>query len=112
MMESFYPGKPAIGLCSYPVERFPSEKLQQVLAVHRCALLEDHPTVKQRTLRIRNGKFFGDVAFRDAGNPLFHCVIQQTSGGEILSWTHEKSLAEAISSVERQLHDLGASAGA
>jgi hypothetical protein len=111
LMERFYPGKPAVGLCSYSVEHFPPEKLEQVLSVHRCALLEDHPTAQHRTLRIRNGKFFGDVAFCDAEQSLYHCLIQQTAGGEILSWTQEQSLGEAISSVERQLRDLGHPAG-
>jgi DcmR-like sensory protein len=107
LMERFYPDKPAVGLCSYSTEGFPPGKLEQVLAVHRCALIHDHPTLKRRTLRIRNGKFFGDVAFADVEHELFHCLIQRSAGGEILSWTQERSLGEAISSVERQLHDLG-----
>lgn len=107
LMQKFYPDNSAVGLCTYSVEHFSPEKLEQVLAVHRCALLEDYPTAKHRTLRIRNGKFFGDVAFGDDEPALFHCLIQKTSGGEILSWTQEQSLGEAISSIERQLRDLG-----
>lgn len=109
LMQRFYPDKPAVGLCSYPVTHFTSETLEQVLEVHRFALLEGHPAAKHRTLRIRNGKYFGDVAFCycDAENPLFHCLIQQEAGAEILSWTQEQSLGDAISSVERQLRDLG-----
>lgn len=111
LMDRFYPSKPAVGLCSYPIEGFSPENLEQVLAAHRFALLEDHPSTQHRTLRIRNGKFFGDVAFCDAEPEVFHCLIQPTSGGEILSWTHERSLGEAVTSVERQLREMGHPAG-
>src|SRR5262249_40542801 len=63
LMEKFFPDKPAVGLCSYSLEHFSPVKLEQVLAAHRFALLENHPAPKHRTLRIRNGNFFGDVAF-------------------------------------------------
>jgi MEDS: MEthanogen/methylotroph, DcmR Sensory domain len=107
LMETFFPGRPAVGLCCYPVDNFQAEKLEHVLAVHRRALLEDHPAAQHRTLRIRGRKFFGDVAFAEAEGAPFHCVIQQASSGEIVSSTQEKSLGAATSSIERQLRALG-----
>jgi len=109
LMDTFYPRKPAIGLCAYPASAFTPEKLQKILEAHRLALLEDYPKPTHRTVRIRNGSFYGDIAFDGIKGSMFHCLIQRNSGGEILSWTHEQSLGDAITSVERQLRCLGQS---
>src|SRR5262249_36513513 len=107
LMQTFYRGRPAVALCSYAVDDFPPEKLEQVLAVHRCALLEEHPAAQQRTLRIRGRNFLGDVFCSEAEPSLFHCQIMQAASGEILSWTKEKNLGAATSSIEQQLRALG-----
>ena len=106
LMEAFYRVKPAMALCGYSVRKFSAAKLRDVLTVHHFALLENHPTPKQRTLRIHSGKLLGQVTFNLAGTAPFHCEIRQRSDAKRLSWSDEKSLGTAIGSVKRKLREL------
>jgi hypothetical protein len=105
LMETFFPVRPAVAMCTYPAHHFSAEKLRDLLAVHHFALLEGRPGAKRRTLRIHSGMLFGDIAFDHQDGAPFDCLIHRKSG-EILSWTQKKTLRAAYATVKQQLQDL------
>ena len=107
LVESFFPVKPAMGLCAYSVKRFSASKLRDLLMVHRFALVQG-PTTKQHTLRIHSGTLLGQVTFSLTGTAPFHCEIRHRSDAKRFSWTDEKSLGTAVGSIKRKLRELRA----
>jgi MEDS: MEthanogen/methylotroph, DcmR Sensory domain len=109
MVQRFFPGKPAIGLCQYPAHRFPSHILRQTLDSHRMAIEETMVSTSHSTLTLRAGNFLADIV-TDRVNPgeAFHYVVQKNGSLDVLSWGQEPSMDAAIQSSETILARLGA----
>ena len=104
MLERYYPGKHCLGICMYNAGLFTKPQLAAIQLSHRFALLES-PQDK-RTLRIRNGKTFGDVTFDRQLPRLFHYTVQRNGSNEFLHIGQAESLPAAVNCVKSALLSL------
>ena len=98
LVQAAYPGKPAIGICQYPLGRFPSSVVASVLDAHRMALEETMAGTNHSTLTIRHGNYLADI-ITDRLNPgeAFHYVVQGRGSFDVLSWGVEPTIEQALS---------------
>ena len=98
LVQAVYPGKPAIGICQYPLGRFSSSVVTSVLAAHRMALEETMAGLNHSTLTIRQGNYLADIVTdRLSPGNAFHYVVQGRGSFDVLSWGVEPTLEEAVS---------------
>lgn len=102
MLDRYYPGKPALGICMYNCSFFDEAQLAKIMNVHRLGLVES--SSGKRSLRIRNGERYGDVVFDRISPALFHYKVQQDNCTNFLSLGQETTLTAAIAAVESVLH--------
>ena len=98
LVQAAYPGKPAIGICQYPLGRFPSSVIASVLDAHRMALEETMAGSNHSALTIRHGNYLADI-ITDRLNPgeAFHYVVQGKGSLDVLSWGVEATMDQALS---------------
>ncbi len=107
MVAAGYPGQPAIGICQYPVDGFPAELLQEVVAAHRMALERTMISSNHSALSMRRGDYFADiVADRFDPATVFHYVVQKHGVTDVLGWGVEASMDAAIESSDSLIDDL------
>ena len=108
MVEAGYPGKPAIGICQYPVHKFSRDMLDNVLAVHRLALQETMINSNHSSLSMRRGEYVADIV-ADRFDPAtsFHYVIQKRGDHEVLAWGVELGMEEAMRTSQSVIDDFG-----
>ena len=104
LLDKYYPGKQALGICMYDANLFDESQLGRLLNAHRMALTTPNP--KRRAIRIRNGHAFGDVIFDRESARLFHYTVQETGHKELINIGQESSLTAAIDAVETALRSL------
>lgn len=101
LLDKYYPGKPALGICMYDANLFKPRQLDDLMKAHRLALMAHDQG--RRAIRIRQGSVFGDVIF-DRENPtLFHYAVQQDDSTNLLTVGQESTLTAAIAAVETSL---------
>jgi hypothetical protein len=107
LVQAAYPGKAAIGICQYPVDRFPEHIIAAVLDAHRVALEETMVSTNHSTLTIREGDYQADIV-TDRLNPgsAYHYVIQGRGSREVLSWGVEPTIDSALASSGAIMADL------
>jgi hypothetical protein len=107
MVEASYSGKPAIGICQYPVHGFPPEILENVIAAHRMALEQTMISTNHAALSIRRGSYIADiVADRFDPATAFHYVVQKHGATEILGWGIEPDMEQAMRASHTLIDDL------
>lgn len=113
MVQASYPGKPAIGMCQYPVGNFPGNVVASVLDAHRMALEETMAGSNHSTLTIREGNYLADI-ITDRLNPgeAFHYVVQGQGSSDVLNWGIEPTLDEALLHSGAIMTELAANRGA
>jgi hypothetical protein len=108
MMERFYPGRPAVGLCQYHAARFTPAKLREVLKVHRMALLASDDSAHHSAMRLRSDAMFGDVVFDPRRTSTFHYVLQHDNSSEIIAVGQEESFDAAVTAVKSYFRQYAA----
>lgn len=104
MLDRYYPGKAALGICMYDANCFDNEQLDRLMEAHRLALTTiGHG---KRAIRIRNGGAFGDVIFDYQSPRLFHYTVQKNGAKELLNMGQELTLTAAMDAVESALRAL------
>ncbi len=107
MVQAAFPAKGAIGICQYPMHRFPAKTLDAVLKAHRLSLEETMISSNHSTLTLRSDEFLADiVADRMHPASAYHYVIQKCGDPEVLSWGIEPSIENALAVSESILKDL------
>ena len=109
LVQSAYPGKPAIGICQYPLNRFPKHMVSAILDAHRMALEETMAGSNHSTLTIRQGNYLADIV-TDRLNPgsAYHYVVQGQGSFDVLSWGVEPTLEGAVSRSGSIMADIAA----
>ena len=112
LVQAAYPGKPAIGICQYPLGRFPSRVVASVLNAHRMALEETMADSNHSTLTIREGNYLADI-ITDRLNPgsAYHYVVQGQGSFDVLSWGVEPTIEQALSCSGSIMAELAANRG-
>lgn len=98
IMAKFYPGKPALGLCTYDMRLFDAFMLRELMGLHQLALSSPEPS--KRAIQVRNGATFGEIVFDRSVPSLFHYTVQTDDSPVFLASGQEASLSEALSSVK------------
>jgi hypothetical protein len=101
MVEQFFPGKPAVGLCMYDTRLFSDDELRRLMRTHRLALTM--PNDLTRVIRVRMGDVFGDITFAREGATVFHYQVQRGDSAEPVAFGQETSLGAALIVVESSL---------
>ena len=104
MLDRYYPGNSALGICMYDANLFDAVQLDALMNAHRLALISK--AHGKRAIRIRNGNAFGDVIFDYESPCLFHYTIQKNDGKELLNMGQESTLTAAMDAVESELRGL------
>jgi hypothetical protein len=104
MLDRYYPGKAALGICMYDANLLDEAQLNRILEAHRLALAT--PSANKRAIRIRNGSAFGDIIFDRASAHLFHYTVQKTGRTELLNVGQELTLTAAMDAVRSALMAL------
>jgi hypothetical protein len=87
MVEECFPGKPAIGLCQYPINSFPPAVLQSVMNAHRQRIVQPETPSLCASLSISGDHYITEfVADKFVVNPKYYYVVDQQDGRNILGW--------------------------
>jgi hypothetical protein len=99
LVNEYYPGKPAIGLCQYCIDKFPPEVLKCVVNAHRMHLVEPSGSAYS-SLSLRNGHWAAElVADKTAHNPRYYYVVHGQQPQEVLGWGVAPNFESANASI-------------
>lgn len=101
MLDRYYPGKTALGICMYDANLFEDIELDKLMQAHRLALTTTNHG--KRVIRLRKGNAFGDVIFDYESPHLFHYTVQKNDAKELLNMGQESTLTAAMDAVESAL---------
>jgi hypothetical protein len=95
LVEAYFPERPAIGICQYPIAEFPADVLQSVLDAHQLSLREAAPGSRHSSLYVCQGEFRVEiVADTRTDSSQFDFVVQHRSKG-LLGWGAERAFDAA-----------------
>jgi hypothetical protein len=87
MVEEYYPGRPAIGLCQYPMGKFEPSLLKSVLASHRMQIADRSPGSNHCSIHFRNEKWTAEVvANQVTPQSPYYYVVHHCQPLEIAGW--------------------------
>jgi hypothetical protein len=87
LVNEYYPGRPAIGLCQYAMEKFQPEVLKSVLAAHRMQIADTSPGSNHSSIHFRNVAWTAElVADKMAKHPRYYYVVQRSRPFETAGW--------------------------
>jgi hypothetical protein len=97
MVDEYYPGQRAIGLCQYPLHHFSSDALESVSRHHRMTLAETAPNSLHFSIHLRDGQCRAEVvADNFASGPRYDYVVQKHKTQEIVGWGVAPSFEGAV----------------
>jgi hypothetical protein len=102
LLEEYFPGKPAIGLCQYSVDRFPTEILDSALKDHCKQIDETAEKSRFCSVTIRGAAETTEiVADKMAVNPRYYFVMQgRGRRGKIFGWGAENNYAATQAKID------------
>jgi hypothetical protein len=102
MVDKYYPGQPAIGLCQYPIRRFPSNALESISRHHKMNLAETGANSVHFSIHLRYGQCNAEVvADNFVSGPRYDYVVQKHKTQEIVGWGVEPSFEGAVKKADR-----------
>jgi hypothetical protein len=102
LVDEYYPGKPAIGLCQYQIEKFAPEVLQSVVQAHRMEMAEAAANSSFSSMSIRNGKWTAEVvADKTQVNPCYYYVVQNREPQEVIGWGVAPNFESATTRIDQ-----------
>jgi hypothetical protein len=101
LVDEYYPGKPAIGLCQYQIDKFSPEVLKAVVDAHRMHL--DEPTGSSHaSIHVHNGHWDAEVvAVTKVESPRYYYVVQTRKRQDVLGWGVAPNFESASASVNQ-----------
>ena len=87
MVEECFPGKPAIGMCQYPIHSFRQDVLDSVLALHRQQIVDSKAATSHASLCVNRDQCVTEiVADKFLVNPKYYYVVEKQDHSDILGW--------------------------
>ena len=87
MVKKAYPGKPATGLCQYPIDAFPPDVLTRILEAHEMNIVDPPRPSLFGSIGIQSEACSAEiVADRFVLNPSYAYVVERHYPNEILGW--------------------------
>jgi two-component system, sensor histidine kinase PdtaS len=100
LVEEYYPGRPAIGLCQYPMDKFEPSVLRAVLASHRMQISDTSPGSNHCSIHFRNEGWTAEmVADKITTEPRYYYVVQHSQPFEIAGWGVSNDFDSASASI-------------
>jgi len=100
MVDEYYPGQPAIGICQYAIDDFSAEVLESVLSVHRLQLV-DAPHSNHGSIRFRQDGWSAEVvADKLLVDPRYYYVVEQQQPRQVLGWGIEPNFDNATARIQ------------
>jgi hypothetical protein len=101
LVDEYYPGKPAIGLCQYQIDKFPPEILKAVIDAHRMHLVESSGS-SYASLYVRNGHWAAEVvADKTVESPRYYYVVQSRQPQDVVGWGIAPDFESASAGVDQ-----------
>jgi hypothetical protein len=106
LVDEYYPGKPAIGMCQYFMEEYPPHFLQEIVRSHRLHLTEPTPDSHFSSLKVRGDNWMAEVvADKFVINPRYYYVVERQQPQEIIDWGIARSFEDATAYLDDFRHD-------
>ncbi len=87
LVEECYPGKPATGMCQYPIASFPPELLKSILRLHRQRIVEPANLSSHASLCVSSNHCITQIiADKFVIKPKYYYVVEQQDQGDVLGW--------------------------
>ncbi len=87
LVEEFFPGKAAIGICQYNTSAFPLEILEKVIDAHRLNLTQPSRSPIHSAIAVRSGNYWSEiVADKLVVGPNYYYVVQRRRPTEVIGW--------------------------
>jgi hypothetical protein len=87
MVEKCFPGKPAIGMCQYPIDSFPPEILASILRLHRQRIVESKDESPLASITVNNDHCVTEiVADKLVIKPKYYYVVEENLHHDVLGW--------------------------
>jgi len=84
-VQASYPGKPAVGMCMYPIRSFEKPVLDRVVAAHNKVVRSGQQGSSTASLHIHWPERKAEIVTNKSVRSPYHYVVEG-QGGEILSW--------------------------
>jgi hypothetical protein len=99
MVQASYPGKPAVGMCMYPIRSFEKPVLDQVVAAHNKVVRSGQQGSSTASLHIRWPERKAEIVTNKSVPSPYHYVVE-SHAGDILSWGKSPDFEGALESAE------------
>jgi MEDS: MEthanogen/methylotroph, DcmR Sensory domain len=102
MVDEYYPGQPAIGLCQYPIRQFAPDALESISQHHKMKMTETGPNSVHFSIHLRYGNCNAEVvADNFAFDPRYDYVVQRHRTQEIMGWGVASTFDGALKKTDR-----------
>jgi MEDS: MEthanogen/methylotroph, DcmR Sensory domain len=102
LVDEYYPGQPAIGLCQYSMSKFEPHVLQAVLQAHRMQVVETATHSDHASMHIRDNSWSAEiVADKMALSPRYYYVVHHREPSEPLGWGIAPDFDSASANIDR-----------
>ena len=102
LIDEYYPGQPAIGLCQYSMSKFEPHVLQAVLQAHRMQVVETATHSDHASMHIRDNAWSAEiVADKMALSPRYYYVVHHREPSEPLGWGIAPDFDSASANIDR-----------
>jgi len=107
MVEKFYPGRTATGICQYPIADFPPKVLDEVLRAHRLHLAAD-PNKVYRSMHVGYVNCSAEIVANkfDVNPYYYYYVVEQHRPQEIVGWGVSSDFDSAAAHVDQIAHTI------
>jgi MEDS: MEthanogen/methylotroph, DcmR Sensory domain len=87
LVNAYFPGRAAIGLCQYDANAFSPRLLESVVNTHDLHILDLPASPSYSGISIRSGNFWSDIVVdKRASSPTYHYVVRVQRRDEIVGW--------------------------
>jgi hypothetical protein len=87
MVEECFPGKPAVGMCQYPINSFRPEVLESVMTLHRQQIVEPKTASSHSSLCVNSENCVTEIVTdKFIVDPKYYYVVEKRDHSDILGW--------------------------
>jgi len=100
-VQRLFPGKPALGMCLYPIQRFEPHVLQRVQDVHIATIV---PAVSYVSMQIAQGHYQAEIVAKSQSLArCYHYVVTHAQTREPLAWGSAETYEAAANHVKNRI---------
>jgi len=109
MVEECFPGKPATGMCQYPMDSFPPDVLKSVMSLHRQRVVDPAAPCCHASLSVSSNHCVTEIiADKFVVNPRYYYVVEQQDCRDVLGWGSASDFNAASLQAESLVRQIAA----